>query len=207
MELRDYISIIFRHIWVVVIVIILATLSALFFSRGKATTYTASTTFTVVKNSILKQSQVNYYLYDNYYNIQSANLYAQTVANWFSSPSFTSEVYQKSGITDASLSQKELGNTFTATYQLPTNVNVVITGVDKDTITSLINASGKVVSEKTNQLGQSQDAYYEITNFSPVVTENKPSVKMNVVIGFVSGLILGILAALATFYFKREKLG
>lgn len=206
MELRDYISIIGRHIWVVIVIIILAILSAFFFSRGKVTTNTASSTFTVSKNPVVKQNQASYYLYDNYYNVQSADLFAQIVAKWFSAPSFSNEVYQKAGLSASNLSAKELGKSFTATYQIPATISVSITGENRETINTLMNTAAKVVQEKTAALGQGQDSYYEITNFTPVVSENKSNTKINVLIGFVSGIILGILAALGIFYFKREKL-
>lgn len=207
MELRDYISIIGRHIWVVIIVIIVTTFSAWFYSRNQVPTYTATNTFTVSKNPVAKQSQTAYYLYDNYYNIQSSDLFAQIVTKWFSAPSFSQEVYQKAGLSAANLSVKELGKSFTATYQIPATVNVSITGENKDTVTTLMNTAPEVIKTKTAELGQGQDSYYEISNFTPVVNENKSSQKMNLLIGFVSGIILGILAALGIFYFKREKLG
>ena len=64
MELRDYFKIIGRHFTVFIVIVILGTISAFGFSKMQSTSYTASTTFTVNKNSALKQSQTSYYLYD-----------------------------------------------------------------------------------------------------------------------------------------------
>lgn len=206
MELRDYFSIIGRHIWVVIIVIIAATFSAWFYSRSQVPTYTSTNTFTISKNPLAKQSQTPYYLYDNFYNIQSSDLFAQIVTKWFSAPSFSQEVYQKAGLSAANLSAKDLGKTFIAVYQIPATINVSITSENKDTVTTLMNTAPDVIKEKTAELGQGQENYYEISNFTPVVSVNKTSTKMNIVIGFASGAILGILAALAIFYLKKEKL-
>lgn len=206
MELRDYFKIIGRHIWIVLVIVIVAVVSAYFFNRGKAMTYTASNTFTVNKSSTLKQEQTPYYLYDNFYNVQSADLFAQIVAKWFVSPSFTESVYQEAGIPSRDLSQKALGDTFLAAYQVPATVNVSVTGENKDNVTKLMTAAAKVAQEKTDELGQGQSSYYTITNFAPVVSENKPKLKTDLLIGLISGVILGILAALAIFYFKKEKI-
>ena len=205
MELRDYFKIIKRHFAVFVVMVILATVFAFGFTKLRPTTYTASTTFTVNKTSTLNQSKVNYYLFDNYYNIQSAGLYSQIVSLWFESPSLIKEVYQKAGIPLPNISQNALGKTFKAVQEEPAVINVSISGKDQDQLNKLMNASYEVLSTKTNDLGKEDTAFFDLTKFDTIVTQDKPNMVLNVIIGLIAGILLGALVALAVAYFKEEK--
>ena len=98
MELRDYFKIIGRYwkiFWGLVIACVLATF---IFTKIQPQTYLASTTLTVNKASVLRQSDIDYYLFDNYYNIQSSGLFSQIVASWFESPALVKEIYKRADI-------------------------------------------------------------------------------------------------------------
>lgn len=205
MELRDYFKIIGKHFTIFVIIVILGAIFGFGFTKLKPTTYTASTTFTVNKTSSLDQSKVNYYLFDNYYNIQSAGLYSQIVSLWFESPSLIQEVYQKSGIPLPNISQNALSKTFKAVQEEPAIINVSISGADKEELNKLMNASYEVLLAKTSDLGKNDSAFYDLTKFEPIVTQDKPSLALNTIIGLIAGILLGALIALAVSYFKEEK--
>lgn len=205
MELRDYIKIIGKNFWVFIIIVVLSAVFAFGFTKTRPTTYTSSTTFTVNKGSVLKQSQSNYYLFDNYYNVQSAALFSQIVQLWFESPALVTEVYQKAGITLPDVSQKELGKTFKAVRDEPAIINVSVSGPDKDQLQKLMNSAYTVLQAKTNELGSNDTSFYQLAKFEPVVTKDQPSLLLNTAIGLISGIILGVLITLAIAYFKEEK--
>lgn len=205
MELREYVKIIRRHFTAFIIVTILVTLSTFLFTKMQPTTYTASTTFTVNKSQNLKQSQVSYYIFDNYYNVQSAGLFSQIVTTWFSSPSLVKEVYQKANMELPNVSQKKLAKTFKAVREEPATITVTISGTNKDDLDKLINAAAKVLQDETNTLGKSNESFYEIAFFKPIVSQNTPNLILNTGIGLVSGIILGVIIALGIAYFKEEK--
>ena len=204
MELRDYFKIIGRHLTVFIVIVIIGGISAFTFTKTQPTTYTASTTFTVNKNSALKQSQTSYYLYDNYYNVQSAGLFSQIVTTWFESPSLVKEIYNKAGIDLPNVSQRKLSKTFKAVREEPATINVTISGDDKDKLDKLINAAAAVLQDKTNELGKNQDSYYEIAKFTPIVSQNTPSLWLNTLIGLMAGILVGAIVALGIAYFKEE---
>ena len=205
MELRDYIKIIRKNLWAFLIIVLLSTVFAFGFTKMRPTTYTSSTTFTVNKGSTLKQSQSNYYMFDNYYNVQSAGLFSQIVQLWFESPALVTEVYQKAGIALPNVSQKELGRTFKAVRDEPAIINVSVSGPDKDQLQKLMNSAYTVLQAKTDELGNNDTSFYQLAKFEPVVTKDQPSLLLNTVIGLLTGLILGALVALAVEYFKEEK--
>lgn len=205
MELKDYLKMIGKNLAVFWIVVILCGLSALVWTIVQPKSYLASTTFTVNKSSSLKQRDSSYYLYDNYYNVQSSALFSQIVTTWFESPSLVTEVYQKAGIEVPAVSQKKLAKTFKAIREEPATINVSITGTNKDELEKLIAAAADVLQEKTNSLSTSGEAFYDLAKFKPVVSDNSPNLILNTIIGLFTGLFLGLILTLGIEYFKNEK--
>lgn len=205
MELREYIKIIAKYKVLFWMVIVLCGLSAFIWSKAQPKSYLASNTYTVNKDSNLKQDQVQFYMFDNYYNVQSAGLFSQIVTTWFESPSLVEEVYQKAGIPVPAISQKKLSKTFKAIREEPATINVSLTGTNKEELQKLLNAASEVLQEKTDELSQNSENTYDLTKFTPVVTNNDPNLALNTIIGLFAGLFLGVILALGVDYFKGGK--
>jgi capsular polysaccharide biosynthesis protein len=201
MELRDYIGILKRHFIVFIAIIILTTVAAYAFTKMKPDSYTAQTTITVTNTSNLKQSQVNYYLFDNYYKNQSALLFSQTVSKWYVSDSFLNQVYQKAGIDNANSANSK----FNVGASVTPTLTVSITGKDKSELTNMVNSSVEVVQSETDKINKVSDSSFTISSFAPTVAQNNPGTKLNTIIGFISGIILGYITIILIAYFKREK--
>lgn len=205
MELKDYFKIIGRYwkiFWGLVIISVLATF---IFTKVQPQTFLASTTLTVNKASVLRQSDIDYYLFDNYYNIQSSGLFSQIVASWFESPALVKEIYNKAEIDLPPISQKKLAKTFKAVREEPATINVSITGPKQEELEKLINAAPQVMQEKANELARSdQENIYDIIKFTPIVTETTPNLWLNMLIGLLAGLILGAIISLSINYFKEN---
>ncbi|MCL5407630.1 MAG: hypothetical protein M1429_04000 [Patescibacteria group bacterium] len=205
MELREYFKIIGKYgklFWGIVIVTIIATFV---FTKMQPKSYLAATTLTVNKTSAIKQSQVNYYLFDNYYNVQSSGLFSQIVVSWLSSPAVVKDIYAKANLPLPDVSQGKLSKTFKAIREEPATVNVSINDSNADEAEKLVNAAAAVVQEKANELGKSDtENIYDIVKFASVVTETTPNLWFNLLIGAIAGVILGAILALAVDYFKAE---
>jgi capsular polysaccharide biosynthesis protein len=205
MELRDYFKMIGRHKVVFWIIVILCGLSAFIWTKAQPKSYLASTTFTVNKISALDQKDVSYYLYDDYYNLQSSSLFSEIVTTWFTSPSLVTEVYQKAGLDLPNVSQKSLAKTFKAVRQEPATINVSLTGTNKDDLTKLLDGAGSVLQEKTNDLNKTGAIAYDLAVFSPVISDNTPNLLLNSIIGLFAGVFLGAILILGVEYFKEEQ--
>jgi len=205
MELREYVKII-RKYWIVFWgAIIIVGLAALLYSKLQPKSYLASTTLTVNKASAIKQSQVNYYLYDNYYNVQSSALFSQIVVSWFSSPAVVKDIYEKAHVSLPDISQSNLAKTFKANREEPSTIKVSLVGTNKDETTNLMNAAADVIQENTNELGrQDKENVYDIIKFSPLVTDNSPNIVLNTIIGLIIGIIFGVILAIGIEYFRKE---
>ena len=108
MELKEYFKIIGRYKMLFWTLVIITGLAAFLWSRYQPQSYLASTTLTVNKSSNLTQSELNYYIFDNYYNVQSSGLFSQIVGSWFESPAVVKEIYKKADIELPNISQKKL---------------------------------------------------------------------------------------------------
>lgn len=205
MELRDYFKIIGKNLMVFLIIVVLGGLSAFWWTKVQPKSYLASTTVTVNKGSSLKQKEINYYLFDNYYNVQSSALFSQIVVSWFESPSLVRDIYQKAGLTLPDIAQNKLAKTFRAARQEPATINVSIGGTNKADLEKLINAATVVLQEKTNELGQNSDSFYQLATFTPIVSGNNPNIVLNTLVGLIAGLIIGLFVTLGIEYFKNEK--
>ncbi len=205
MELRDYFKIIGKYKVVFWTIIILCGLSAFVWTKIQPASYLASNTFTVNKSASLKQKDVNYYLYDNYYNVQSSGLFSQIVATWFESPSLVTEIYQKAGVEVPNVSQKTLSRTFKAVRTEPATINVSISGSNKEDLSKLLDAAAVVLQNRTNELNNGGDSTYDIAIFKPVVSDASSNIVLNTIIGLFAGLLLSIILILGVEYFKAEK--
>lgn len=205
MELKEYFKIIGRYGKVFWGLVIITGLAAFLFTKFQPKSYLASTTLTVNKSSSLRQSEVNYYLFDNYYNVQSSGLFSQIVVSWFGSPAVVKEIYDKADVSIPNVSQKKLVKTFKAIREEPATINVSLSGTDKAETEKLINASAALMQEKTNELGRAdKENVYDIVKFSPIVTDTTPNLWLNTLIGLLAGAILGAILALSVDYFKRD---
>lgn len=204
MELRDYFKLIGRHKVIFWTIVVLCGLSAVIWTSIQPKSYLASTTFTVNKSSSISQKDSTTYLFDNYYNIQSAGLFSQIVTTWFESPSLVTEIYQKAGLPVPNVSQKKLAKTFKAIREEPATINVNLTGTSPEELNKLLNSAATVLQEKTDELGKTGDTTYDLAKFTPVVTDNSPNLVLNAIIGLFSGLFLAILLVLGVEYFKEK---
>lgn len=206
MELREYFRIIGRYWKVFWAVIIIATIATFILTKTQPKSYLAATTLTVNKTSALMQSQTNYYLFDNYYNVQSSALFSQIVVSWIESPAVVKEIYTKADVILPAVSQKKLSKTFKAVRSEPATINISIVGSNKDEMEKLINAAAAVMQDKTNEISKSdKESIYDIVKFTPIVTETTPNLWLNTLIGLLAGVLLGAILALAVDYFRPQK--
>lgn len=205
MELKEYFRIIGRHWLIFVAAIVVICGATIIFTLSQPKTYLASTVITVNKSSALKQSQVGYYLYDNYYNVQSSGLFSQIVTTWFSSAAVVKEIYEKAGVPVPNTSQAKLAKTFRAVRAEPATITVSLVGTNRDEVSSLINAAADEMQQKANELGRAdKENVYDLVKFNPIITDNSSGLIFNTIVSFIVGLLFGLMLALSVEYFKRS---
>ncbi|MGA2666995.1 MAG: Wzz/FepE/Etk N-terminal domain-containing protein [Patescibacteria group bacterium] len=205
MELRQYIRIIGKHWVIFALTVIILTLGTFFYAKYQPKTYLASTTLTVDKESTIKQSQVDFYLYDNYYNVQSAQLFSQIVDSWFNSPSVINDIYNKAGVPIPNIAQGKLPKLIKALLQQPATINVSLVSANRDDAAKLIDAAAAVMQEKTNDMASTdQDSLYQLVKFNSIVTDNPANTTLDTAIALIVSILLGAVLALSVEYFRQR---
>lgn len=205
MELRNYLQIIGKRIWLFISIVAIVVLGTYIFSVAQPVSYDGSSSLNVVVKKPAEAS-VNYYDYDNYYAIQGSSLFADTVVAWLGDPTNVFEIYDIAGLPKPELSVKSLAKLITTRKKPPASISVNLNDTDKDKVEKLMSAINKFVSQKTenwSKEGLTENLHVDYS--APVVIEHKPSVLVNTLIGLVAGIILGLAMVFFVDYMKRDK--
>lgn len=204
MELRDYLKIISKRIWLFISVVVVVLAGTYIFTITQPVTYDGSTLLNVVvKKSADAQS--NYYDYDNYYAIQGSSLFADTIVAWLGDPSNVYDIYSLAGLSKPDISSKNLSKLITAQKKPPASVIVNFNSTDKDKVEKLMNAINEFVVNKTgtwSKEGLMENLHVDYS--APVVIEHKPSILTNMLIGLAAGIVLGLALVFFVDYMKRK---
>lgn len=165
------------------------------FAATQPPVYQAATTVSVNPKTLLKQSAVNFYLYDNYYAIQASGFVTDSVAAWVQSPGIVAQIYDRAGLVLPQGDSQKLSRIF-STKKETEKVNVLtitIQGEDKNQVQKLIDSASKVLKDELEKLNQSQTTSAFEGNFTPAVVVVLPSKKL--VYAGLAGFI-GLLVAI-----------
>lgn len=196
-----------REKWYVIVVWVAALVAvALIATWQLPQTYDAGSTITANRNTGIKQENVNYYLYDNYYTIQSGSFLADNVVSWLASPPIVATIYSNAGLDLPNDSIKALAKVFAA-KKLSANSNVVtytVTTGDADSARKLVVAANHYINELVDQVNSDQKdttTYFSINYSDPVVIKSQKSYTLNALLAGV----LGVLIACATLVYTPSK--
>lgn len=204
MELRDYLQIIRKHIWELIVCIVLVTAGSYFFTITKPITYDANSTINILIKSA--EQAPSYYEYDNFYSLQAGSLFADRVLIWFQDPAIVQDIYKKAQLGLPDVDMKQMGKLINARKKNPASVIVSMNQQDKDTVKKLVDASAQVIANKTQDLTRNESIKNIVLDISPtVVSEKKTDTLINTLVGFVAGLILGLAFVFLTEYFRPSK--
>ena len=193
--------IISKYRWLIISLIVLAVVASLIFSLTSPKYYDSSISFAI--NRINRQTTAEYQ-YDGYYAIQASDLFSQTVMSWCMTPSVLLEIYQKAGTDPMIVSLEDLSARFKTKKYSPQNIVVRFKERDTQTAEKIGQAIIETVQSKASVSNQTSDnqALFEVVGSKPVIVEKKPNLWLNVIIGFLSGVILGIIIAYLTDFWK-----
>lgn len=169
--------------------------------------FETATTLTLSRSTNLNQAEVPFYLYDNYYAIQSSGFVADTVLAWFNSPAIVKEIYDRAEIGTTSLSPKELIRTFRARKIIPANVELTATQPDQVTGERLIRAATQSVTERIKELskaGEKSGGEFIVFAEEPITTETIKPYRLVGIGSILVGLLAGVLLALLKHYLAKR---
>lgn len=206
MELSDFFRICRRESRIVLGIPLIALIVSLIVLARQPTKFETATTLTLTRSTSLNQAEVPFYLYDNYYAIQSSGFIADTVLAWFNSPAIMKEIYDRAEISTASLRPKQLIRTFRARKIIPANVELVTSHSDQATGEALIRSATGSVTERIQELskaGEKSGGGFTVFAEEPITTEANKPYRLVAVGSLLVGLLAGVMLALGKHYIKR----
>lgn len=201
MELRDYLKVYWAQRWFILAMVVVATVGAYLAAATQPTRTGVSISFAV--NRVNKEVTPDYQ-YDGYYALQAADLFAQTVVSWFSTPSVLQEIYMKANLDPEIQSVDSLPSRFRVKKYSAQNIVVRFTERNDDRAKKLAAAMDDVMTERSSQLNRSADnkSLFEVVASSPVVAPSHPNPWLYASAAIVLSFGLALMTAAARHYLR-----
>jgi hypothetical protein len=148
-----------------------------------------------------RQQETPDYSYDGYYALRAAELFADTVISWFSTPAPVSDMYRAAGITLAEGEAVEAAGRFRAKKLSAQVVTVTYSEKDRARAEALAKAGVAVAGERTAELNKNAQgrSLFDLIAAEPVISASRFPPERAAVIGF----LLGAAFAAAGLYFSQ----
>lgn len=197
MNATNFIDAVKNNWWKLILWVVVFAGLALIITWRLPQSYDAGSTATAVKDSTIEQADVDYYLYDNYYSIQSGAFIADDIVSWMASAPVVANIYKDAKVTLPETNFKALSKIFVAKKQ-SANSNVVTfttTNADPDTAERLVNSANENIKRLVAEINSGQkdkSSYFNISVTEPVVIKTPKSYTLNAVVAGVLGLIISV---------------
>lgn len=204
MELRDYLKIINQSIAVIISLFIIGSLAGYLWAKKQPIKYETSASAVVDKPSTAAAAG-DTYRYDKYYALQASGLFADSLAAWLSSPSGVYEAYEKAGLPVPDISLKKLSQTFRVNREPTSSLVVSIVDTDQLRGEKLANAAISAMEEQliAQRSDEDPDQFFTLAKNQVVSGKVKVNPAVNLVLGALGGLILGLIYAFGRAYLKN----
>lgn len=201
MELRDYIRVYWQQRWLILGLTVVATVTAVIVSLGQPTRSGVSESFAI--NRVNKESTPDYQ-YDGYYALQAADLFAQTVVSWFSTPSVLKDMYDQAKLDPGIESLNSLAARFKVKKYSAQNIVVRFSESTPARAATLAAAIKTVMEDRAASLNQSSDgkAIFSIVGSQPVIAPVKSPTLLIAVATAMLSFGFGLLWAAARHYLR-----
>lgn len=186
-----------KLIWVFAILVALA---AGFSVWQKGENFSVSLALTIVRQGTQESFD---YKYDNYYALKATDEFGETVAGWFKTPEIASAINKKVGVDSSGWSLGRLSGRFKAAKISPNLVEVRYGVKSEPEAKRIAEAVSQVISEKISLINNSSNqgiAFLAIAG-EPVVVRNTYNLWLNILAGFLVGLVFGFFVQAAKEYF------
>lgn len=186
-----------KFIWIFAILVALA---AGFFAWRKGDNFSVSLALTISRQGTQDAFD---YKYDNYYALKATDEFGTTVAGWFKTPEITSAINKKVGVDSSGWSLSSLSGRFKAAKISPNLVEVRYGAKTEPGAKRVAEAINQVISEKISLINNSSNqgiAFLAIAG-EPVIVKNTYNLWLNILAGFLVGLVFGFFIQVAKEYF------
>ncbi len=201
MELKEYLKIIKKNLKLILAIGVVAALSAFLFSTFQPVEYETSLPILISKN---KTQETDDFKYDGYYALQASEMLADTIAEWTKSPATVNAIYQEAEAFGNFGSIKSYAKKFTAKKMSSQHIEIKFNSGAKESAEKISSAAVKIINGKIKNLEENseEEISFSVSGENPMIVEKKPDLLLNLFIGFISGLFLGIFIVFGKEYLK-----
>lgn len=201
MELKEYLKIIKKNSKLIVIISIITGISAFLFSITQPLKYEVSSSLSISKN---KTQETDDFKYDGYYALQAGEIITNSIEQWLKNPETVNAIYQKAEVAQDFKNIKSYAKKFTANKMSAQHIEVKFETDNKEDAEKISSAITEVIKSKVKNLEKNseQELSFLVESEEPLIFESKSNAFLNLIIGLVSGLILGTFAVFGKEYFK-----
>lgn len=187
--------------WMIsLVVVVLTTVGAILLPSALPDTYDVSLSLDVNR---VEESSDEYFTYEGFYAIQTSELFAEVVSNWFTSPNFVVDVLERAEVDTSEGNVTDFRGFFTS-EQLASNLVEVRWGVDSPEDGQAITDSIRVeVDERLSENPEYEE--FEVLANEPVIRLVRPNPIFYGMGGFLVGIFVMMLGVLAVEVTKIMK--
>lgn len=193
MEISDYLAMIKKNIVVFIVMIVAFGGLTGYSTSSQKPVYQTSIAIDITRHQSQKQTDVDYFQYDNYYNTQAAGAISNNIAGWFSSASVVSEIFVTAGYERPEGSLKDISKIFTAKKKVADSsvIDISYSSDDAAKANDLIKRAGEIVKLKIAEYNKTDSSgSFDVFVSEPVVVEMPKMVVLNSIIAAIIGLFL-----------------
>ena len=200
MELKEYITIIKKECKTIFAIGTIVAISAFLFSTIRPVTFEASISLAINKN---KTQNTDDFKYDGYYALQTSEMLADTIVEWTKSPAVVDAIYQKAKVDQDFKSIKSYTKKFTVHKMSSQHVEVKFKTDTREDAEKISSALVEIMNDKikTIEKESEEEIAFSISSENTIIIKDRPDAFLNLIIGFVSGIILGIFIVFGKRYF------
>ena len=204
MELKEYIKIIKKNSKLILAVAVIVGLTAFLFSVLQPVKYEASLSLFMNKD---KTQETDDFKYDGYYALQAGEIIVGSVVERLKSPETVDTIYQEAGVKHNFKNLRSYAKKFTAKKMSAQYVEVKFKTNSREDAEKISAAIVKITESKIKTLKESseQELSFSIESGKPIIIESKPNAFLNLIIGLISGFVLGIFVVFGREYFRQAQ--
>ncbi|MCK5465988.1 hypothetical protein KAI56_00620 [Candidatus Parcubacteria bacterium] len=199
MELKEYLKIVKKNFKLIITIGIITAVSAFAFSVAQPVKYETSLSLSIIKD---KTQMTDDFKYNGYYALQTSEIIANSIEQWFKSPETVDAIYRRAQVDSEFENIKSYAKKFTAKKMSSQYVEVKFKSGTREEAERISTATVEIINNKTEKLKEisEQEVSFSVSSENPVIVESKADVFLNSIIGLISGLALGIFVVFLRRY-------
>ncbi|TSD02273.1 MAG: Uncharacterized protein Athens071425_66 [Parcubacteria group bacterium Athens0714_25] len=196
MELKEYIAIFKKNIWIFLMTILVFWTAGAIFYRTVPEKYKSTMDLNISRTGVASAEEKNEH--DYFYRLQADDIFSETVVGWLNSPRVISEICNSSGATSCP-------SGYEARKVSAQLVQVVYVNPNQKDSGKIAQSLVNVIAKETGNLNLSQknENWFEVLGNYPFIEADKINFNKIMAAAFMLGAFFGFWMVFVRHYFAR----